>query len=197
MTNNLYDGQGDFEGALLNSAGDPFQNVPMCEFPAPVFTKVIKTTSRQDWMNLNCKINSNAVTIGSMECDQKTLLACISEKRIFGDEDYSYRYTIQLRYRTNKSMYGGGDTPIEFGWDIPVVDAGMRAKDPADDDKVKIIMQLDGETNQPCAVTTSELLDGTGHKAERDEAGKAQPYVIRVQAYEKTTFPSEIYSEPD
>lgn len=197
VTNNLFDGQGH-EGALLNSAGDPFQNVPTCDSPAPVFTKVVKTASRQDWMELNCKVNSNTIAIGSMSCARKTLLACVSERRIFDDPKYKYRYTIQLRYRTNMSMYGAGTTAIEFGWDIPVVDAGMRAIDPNDsDNKPKIIMQVDGETNQPCAVTTAELLDGEGHKAERGSDGKAQPYIIRVQAYEEESFPAEIYSEPN
>lgn len=196
-TNNLFDGQGH-EGALLNSAGDPFSNVPTYESPAPVFTKVLKTASRQNWMDLNCKINQNSINIGSMSCAAKTLLACISERRIFNDDKFKYRYTIQLRYKSTQSMYGAGTTPIEFGWDIPVVDAGMRAIDPNDtDNKPKIIMQVDGETNQPCAVTTAELLDGDGHKAQRDSSGKAQPYIIRVQVYEKDTFPSEIYSEPN
>ena len=193
VTNNLFDGQNK-DGALLNSAGDPFQNVPQCEAPAPVFTKIVKTTSRKDWMKYNCKINQNSISIGSMSCAQKTLLACISEEKIFGDDKWKYRYTINLKYRSNMSMYGAGTTPIEFGWDIPVVDAGMRELDTNDGNKPKIIMQVDGETNQPCAVTSAELLDGSGHKAERVN-GKASPYIIRVQAYEKDTFPSELYSE--
>lgn len=197
VTNNLYEGQGNFEGTLLNSAGDPFANVPTCEAPAPVFVKVIKTATRQDWLKYNCKINQNSINIGSMSCEAKTLLAVISEKRIFGDEDYKYRYTINLKYKSNQSMFGAGTSAIEFGWDIPVVDAGMRELDSNDNNKPKVIMATDGETNQPCAVTSAELLDGDGHKATRDSStGKARPYIIRVQAYEKDTFPSAFYSEP-
>lgn len=198
VTNNLYTGQGNFEGTLLNSAGDPFQNVPTCEAPAPVFTKVVKSKNRQDWLKYNCKVNQNSVTIGSMECEQKTLLAVISERRIFGDSNgYKYRYTINLKYKSHMSMFGAGTELIEFGWDIPVVDAGMRELDSGDGNKPKIIMATDGETNQPCAVTSAELLDGSGHKAARDATtGKATPYIIRVQAYEKVTFPNELFSEP-
>lgn len=197
VTNNLFDGQSNFEGTLLNSAGDPFANVPTCEAPAPVFIKVIKTKNRQDWLQYNCKINKNSINIGSMNCPAKTLLAVISEKRIFGDEDYKYRYTINLKYKSNMSMYGAGTTAIQFGWDIPVVDAGMRELDSNDGNKPKVIMATDSETNQPCAVTSAELLDGLGHKAERDvQTGKAKPYIIRVQAYEDEQFPSQLYSEP-
>ena len=132
-----------------------------------------------------------------MDCPAKTLLAVISEKRIFDDEDYKYRYTINLKYKSNMSMFGAGTTPIEFGWDIPVVDAGMRELDSNDSNKPKVIMATDSETNQPCAVTSAELLDGSGHKAARDSTtGKASPYIIRVQAYEQDTFPSQLYSEP-
>jgi len=38
------------------------------------------------------------------------------------------------------SMYGAGTTPIEFGWDIPVVDAGMRE---LKDGKLQVIMSID------------------------------------------------------
>ena len=57
-------------------------------------------------------------------------------------------------------------------------------------------MQQSEETGIPTAVTSPELLDGTGHKAERGEGGKPTPYIIRVQAYKQDTFPSQFYSEP-
>lgn len=38
------------------------------------------------------------------------------------------------------SMLGAGTTPIEFGWDIPVVDAGMRE---LKDGKLQVIMSID------------------------------------------------------
>ncbi len=146
---------------------------------------------------MNCKINKNAITIGSMSCPAKTLLAVISEKRIFGDENFKYRYTINLKYKSNQSLFGAGTSPIEFGWDIPVVDAGMRELVSENGTKKpKTIMSIDGETNQPCAVTSAELLDGSGNKASRDADGRAKPYIIRVQAYEDETFPSQLYSEP-
>jgi len=56
------------EGALLNSAGDVFESVPTCEAPSPVFIKVLKTTSRKNWLQYNCKLNQNSISIGSMSC---------------------------------------------------------------------------------------------------------------------------------
>lgn len=182
------------EGPLLNSAGDVFETVPVCDYPAPVFVKVIKTTSRKSWLNLNCKLNQNSITIGSMQCAQKSLLASVSEQRIIGDPKWRYRYSIQLRYKTNFSNLGSGHTPIDFGWDIPIVDCGMREL--GLDNKLHIIMQTDGETGKPCAVTSPELLDGTGHAIDRTQGTGPTPYVIRVQAYEMAAFPSQIYSEP-
>lgn len=113
---------------------------------------------------------------------------------MFDDPVWKYRYTIQLRYKSNMSMLGAGTTPIEFGWDIPVVDAGMRE---LKNGKPTIIMSIDEESKLPCAVTSAELLDGSGGKAERDATtNRAKPYIIRVQAYEDDAFPSDFYSEP-
>lgn len=188
---NLWDQK---EGPLLNSAGDVFDNVPVCDFPAPIFTKIIKTKDRKNWLDLNCTLNKNSISIGSMSCPQKSLLASISEQRIFGDSNWKYRYTIQLRYKTNLSNLGAGTNPIDFGWDIPVIDCGMREK--GIDGKLKTIMQVDQETGKPCAVTSAELLDGDGKAVSRAEGNTPNPYIIRVQAYKTETFPSAFYSEP-
>ena len=199
VTNLFTDQFASRNGQVLNSAGDPFDSVPTADYPSPVFQKVLKTKSRKDWLGLNCKINKNDVTIGSMKCAQKTLLASISEQRIFGDATWKYRYTISLQYRSNMSNFGAGTKPIEFGWDIGIVDSGMRQLDK--DRKPQVIMQIDQESKMPTAITQPELLDGSGHAVKRvaGEAGAPQqvkPYIIRVQAYETETFPAEIYSEP-
>lgn len=58
-------------------------------------------------------------------------------------------------------------------------------------------MSIDEESKIPSYVTSPELLDGSGKKAERDPStSRAQPYIIRVQAYESSTFPSDFYSAP-
>lgn len=183
------------EGALLNSAGDVFESTPICEYSTPIFVKVIKTTARKDWLKYNCKLNQNSITIGSMPCPQKTLLATVSEQRIFGDPIWNYRYTVQLRYKSNYANLGSGTNPIEYGWDLPIVDCGMRELN--ENGKPQIIMQIDQETKKPCAVTSVELLDGEGHAVQRgEEYSNAKPYIIRVQAYEMETFPNQMYSEP-
>ena len=124
-----------------------------------------------------------------MSCPQKTLLATISESRIFGDPTWKYRYTVQLRYKSNYANLGNGTNPVQYGWDIPIVDCGMRELD--EDGNRKIIMQIDQETKKPCAVTSPELLDGEGHAIQRGEGySSVNPYIIRVQAYELASFPS-------
>lgn len=188
---NLWDQR---EGALLNSAGEPFETVPVCEYPAPIFVKVLKTKIRKNWIEYSCKINQNTCVIGSMNCAPKTLIANVSEQRIFGDPIYKYRYTIQLRYKSNFSNLGAGTTPIEFGWDIPVVDAGLRQLD--ENNKLILITQMDSESNVPCPITSPELLDGEGKAIIRKEGLTVRPYIIRVQAYKEATFPTQFYSEP-
>lgn len=152
-------------GQILNSAGDPFDSAIVCDFPAPVFTKVMKTTARRDWLQYNCKLNQNTCEIGSMSCAAKTLIASVSEERIFGEKKWKYRYVIKLQYKSNFANYGSGTTPIEYGWDIPVVDAGIRELNK--DGKPVVITKIDQESKMPTAVTTPELLDGSGHKVDR------------------------------
>ena len=41
-------------------------------------------------------------------------------------------------------MYGAGTTPIEYGWDIPVIDTGMRELvNTPNGRKPQIIMMID------------------------------------------------------
>ena len=182
--------------AVLNSAGDVFDSVPTVKSLAPVFTKVVKFKTRQSgWASHRCKVNSSAVTIGGVECAAKTLFCMASETRVFGDGEWKYRYTIELRFRTNKVKIAGGESATEIGWDVAVTDAGMREK--GDDGKLSLIRVPDSETGRMCNITTPELLDGSGKRVERDSSGTAPtPYNFRFQAYETTTFPAWFYSEP-
>lgn len=182
--------------AVLNSAGDVFDSVPTVKSLAPVFTKVIKFKTRQSgWASHRCKVNASAVTIGGVECAAKTLFCMASETRVFGDGEWKYRYTIELRFRTNKVKIAQGETATEIGWDVAIADAGMREK--GSDGKLSLIRVPDTETGKPCNVTTPELLDGSGKRIARDSSGTAPtPYNFRFQAYETTTFPAWFYSEP-
>lgn len=197
VTTNLMDSaqESQASGVVLNSAGDPFESLPTVDYPSPVFTKVVKTTTRKDWMSINCKTNKNSITIGSMSCAPKTLLASIGESRIIGDNtSWKYRYTINLHYQSNMQMFGSGTSPIEYGWDIALIDCGMRQKNSKGE--LEVIMRVDGESKMPTAVTSPELLNGAGKAVERKQGETVKPYVIRVQAYETATYPNEIYSEP-
>lgn len=176
---------------VLNSAGDPFDSVPKILAPAPVFTKVMRFKERQTgWSASNCKVNAAQVTIGGVAYPIGSLLCTVAEKRIIGDKNWKYQYTVHLRYKSNPVKIAAAQTATDIGWDVAVVDAGMRALDEMGDKK--LIRVVDKETGKLCTVTSAALLDGTGHKLEDD----ANPYVFRFQAYERASFPAWFYSEP-
>ena len=62
--------------------------------------------------------------------------------------------------------------------------------------KLVIIETNSQPYNIKCAITSPELLDGEGHVVKREQGQSPRPYIIRVQAYETDTFPSDFYSEP-
>ena len=182
--------------AVLNSAGDIFDRVPTISVPASTFTKVMKFTTRQSGAAAcDCKVNASAVTIGGRTYPIGSLLCHVAEKRIIGDPDWKYRYTIQLQFRTNPVKLAGSNSATDIGWDVAIVDAGMREKDSATG-KLKLIKAVDPETGKRCAVTSPELLDGSGKAVVRSSSSTPKPYNIRFQAYERVSIPSWFYSEP-
>ena len=175
---------------VLNSAGDPFESVPKVSVPAPVFTKVMKFASRQSgWAAAHCKVNGSAVTIGGREYPIGSLLCTVAEKRIIGNVDWKYQYTVRLRFKSNPVKIAGADSVTDIGWDVAVTDAGMRE---LVEGEKKLIRVVDKETGKMCTVTSATLLDGQGAKLDDGD----DPYNFRFQAYERATFPSWFYSEP-
>jgi len=175
---------------VLNSAGDPFESVPKVSVPAPVFTKVMKFASRQTgWAAAHCKVNGSAVTIGGREYPIGSLLCTVAEKRIIGNVDWKYQYTVRLRFKSNPVKIAGADSVTDIGWDVAVTDAGMRE---LVEGEKKLIRVVDKETGKMCTVTSATLLDGEGAKLDDGD----DPYNFRFQAYERATFPSWFYSEP-
>ncbi len=180
---------------VLNSAGDMFDRVPTITVPASNFTKVMKFQTRQSGaQDCDCKVNGSAVTIGGRTFPIGSLLCHVAERRIFGDPDWRYRYTVQLQYRTNPVKLAGANTVTDIGWDVAIVDAGMREKDA--NGQLKLIKAVDPETGKRCSVTSPELLDGNGHAVARGANNTPKPYNIRFQAYERVSIPSWFYSEP-
>lgn len=179
---------------VLNSANDPFESVPKVSTPAPTFTKVMKFKHRQsDWADCNCMVNKEAVTIGGKSYPAATLLCLVSEKRLIGDDNWKYQYTINLKYKTNPVSLGCGVEDI--GWDVAIVDAGMRewVEQPDGNFKKQLIRAVDPETGKRCLVSSATLLDGNGKHL---EAGNA-PVSLKFAAYKRATFPTWFYSEPD
>ena len=187
----------DIDGQpVVNSALDPFDSVPEIETPAPTFTKVMKFASRRQYAQYLCTVNDAQITIGNMTCAPHTLLCSVSEKLNIGDAQWPYTYTVRLKYRTNKVKRGGDSQVGEIGWNVAVVDAGMREVDDTTG-KLKLIQVVSQETGQPASVTAPELLDGAGHAVARSASGApAEPYNLVFAAYKAVSFPSWFYSEP-
>ena len=182
--------------AVLNSAGDVFDRVPMVSAPAPVFTKVMKYRTLPSVSSYNCKTNSSAITIGDMSCPIGSLLCQACYKRIFGDSNWKYRVTIRLQFKSNPVKLSGSNAFTDVGWDVALTDAGMRELDNTNGG-LKLIKQIDAETGKRMTVTSPELLDGHGSAVNRGAgAATPTPYNIRFQAYERTSFPSWFYSDP-
>lgn len=178
---------------VRNSVGDPFESVPKVMTPAPVFCKVMKFKTRQTgWDSAFCCVNSSPVTIGGITCPTGSLLCTISEKRLIGDEEWKYQYTIRLRYKSNKVKIAG--TLTDIGWDVAIADAGMRELDA--NGKPHLIKSVDPETGKRCTVSSAELLDGAGHAAPRTNGALPTAYNFRFQAYGRASFPAWFYSEP-
>ena len=180
---------------VLNSAGEPFESVPRIMSPAPTFTKVMKFRSRQTgWHGAVCTVNSSAVTIGGQSFPTASLLCTISEKRLIGEADYKYQYTVRLRYKKNLVKIAGSSAATDIGWDVAITDAGMRELD--SNGKLKLIKRLDPENGKRYTVNSPELLDGSGHAVTRNGSTPPTPYNFRVQAYARASWPNWLYSEP-
>lgn len=177
--------------AVRNSAGDPFESVPKVLAPAPVFTKVMKFKTRQTgWNGVTCCVNNAQVTIGGITFPIATLLCTVCEKRLIGNKDWKYQYTVHLRYKSNLVKINGANVATDIGWDVAIADAGMRELD-SNGDK-KLIRVVDKETGKMCNVASAALLDGNGAKLDDGD----EPYNFRFQAYSRAAFPAWFYSEP-
>ena len=177
---------------VLNSAGDPFDSVPIISVPAPCFTKVMRFKDRQTgWAAHVCCVNSKEISFGGRKFPVGTLLCTVAEKRIFGDDIWKYRYTVHLKLKSNIVKIEGAKESTDIGWDVAVVDAGMREKD-AQTGKKKLIRTADKESGTPCVVTSPALLNGNGGQLAAD----AEPYIFRFMAYKRSDFPEWFYSEP-
>ena len=180
---------------VVNSAGDPFDSVPSVFAPTPTFVKVVRFSMRQSYASYLCTVNDRAITIGNMECAKNTLLCTVSEKKLIGETSFPYEYTVRLRYRSNKAKDSNGNL-AEIGWNIALVDAGMREIDTTTY-ALKFIQTISSETGEPVNVSSPELLDGQGHAVQASASGnRPDPVYLHFKAYSETTFPDWFYSEP-
>lgn len=195
LVNTVGPSANDAPEPVVNSAGDPFDSSPTISVPTPTFTKVIRTTSRKHYSPYLCTVNDTELTIGDMVCPKDTLLCTVAEKKLIGEEKLPYEYTIHLKYRSNIVPHGETGAETEIGWNVGIVDAGMREIDGATH-KLKLIQTISKETGKPANVTSPELLDGHGVAQTRDASGHATPIVLIFSAYKEATFPNWFYSEP-
>lgn len=183
---------------VLNSAKDPFDSVPQIETPAPTFTKVVRFAERKTgWFDYNCKVNDQSVTIGGISFPAGTLLCTICETIDIANFNWPFKYSIRLRYRTNKALIAGETANLtECGWDAVVCDAGMREVD-STTGKLKLIQIVSAETGQISNVTSPELLNGNGQAVTRGSGvSTVNPYNFRFKAYEDASFPAWFVSQP-
>lgn len=182
--------------AVLNSAGDPFDSVPNIASPSPTFTKVVRFKKRQDdWQRYFCTVNESDMEIGGISFAARTLLCTIVESLDPTNEKWPYKYSISIKYRSNKAKVARSSTLIECGWDVVVTDTGMRKKDPTTG-QLKFITTMSSETDNPVAIASPELLDGNGQPVARSESSTPEPYNFRFAAYVGKTFPDWFTSEP-
>ena len=183
---------------VLNSAKDPFDSVPQIETPAPTFTKVVRFAARKTgWFGYNCKVNDQSVTIGGVSFPAGTLLCTIAETIDIANFNWPFKYSIRLRYRTNKALIAGETANLtECGWDAVVCDAGMREVD-STTGQLKLIQIVSAETGQLANVTSPELLNGNGQAVTRGSGvSTVAPYNFRFKAYEDASFPGWFTSQP-
>lgn len=183
---------------VLNSAKDPFDSVPQIETPAPTFTKVVRFAERKaGWFDFNCKVNDQSVTIGGISFPAGTLLCTICETIDIANFNWPFKYSIRLRYRTNKALIAGETANLtECGWDAVVCDAGMREVD-STTGQLKLIQIVSAETGQLANVTSPELLNGNGQAVTRGSGvSTVAPYNFRFKAYEDASFPAWFVSQP-
>lgn len=174
--------------AVLNSAKDPFENVPIIQVPTPTFTKTVKYKDRKSgWNTLVGCVNNADVTIGGITFLKWTLLCNISEERIYGEE-WMYRYNVQLKYKSTKARLYGKSEEKEIGWQLAIVDAGIREIGP--DGKKRVILLPSTDSNIDVAVTSPTLLDGKGKAIviKPDSQEPVKPYCGLFYAYIPTSF---------
>ena len=111
--------------------------------------------------------------------------------------NWPFKYSIRLRYRTNKALIGGETANLtECGWDAVVCDAGMREVD-STTGQLKLIQIVSAETGQLANVTSPELLNGNGQAVTRgSQSSPVAPYNFRFKAYEDASFPGWFTSQP-
>ena len=195
LVNTVGPSANDAPQPVVNSAGDPFDSSPSTTVPTPTFTKVIRTATRKSYSQYLCTVNDAELTIGDMTCPANTLLCTVAEKKLIGEKNLPYEYTIHLKYRSNIVPDGETGAETEIGWNVGIVDAGMREID-GTTNKLKLIQTISKETGKPATVTSPELLDGHGAAQSRDASGHATPIVLIFSAYKQADWPEWFYSEP-
>ena len=181
--------------AVLNSAKDPFENVPIIQVPTPTFTKVVKYKNRKTgWNKLAGCVNKEDVIIGGVTFPKWTLLCNIAEERIYGEE-WIYRYTVQLKYKSCKARLRGSSEEKEIGWQLAIVDAGIREIGP--DGKKRVILLPSTDSNIDVAVTSPTLLNGKGKALpiSQDPEKPVKPYCGLFYAYIPTKIEKWMITE--
>ena len=169
----------DVEGtAVLNSAGDPFENAPTIDTPLTQLTLVGRTRREPlaDCVALNNTINSSAETVLGVSIDAKKGLLSIDAECDFDAEDPIWTITATI-------------TINPAGWDMKVLQNGYRYKD-ANGNVVKFTETTEDGRLVEC--TTPMLLTAEGGDGRGGEPAYATFKPYAEASWSRLSLPSSV-----
>lgn len=167
---------------LLNSLGDPFQDVPQVARAMPVFTlRKLVTQGVAAKIALSGTVNSAAITVDGVSVVKHGGRLTVSATKIYTDpeEDDLHEVTYELAIMANPVVVGAA--VVDIGWDRAIVQQGFYYNDGGQRSRA---MEVDGETNTPRPSVGPVLLAADGSKL----ASGADPVLIRVATMPEADF---------
>lgn len=177
---------------VLNSAGEPFENVPQREMLLPCLSfRRVTSAAPAQYSALNGTVNADPVTVMGVTFGKHCARLRFEARRIDEGEEGAGRYEYTFQIEGAKNMYAftvapSGDpdegdsdeTELEdIGWDISILDCGYSCLEPVDGGDYVLrpiyIEDADGNRVRP---TSPQLLHGGAADATQAYFLKFSPY---------------------